>query len=369
MATTYGISSYQNLIDDILDEVGNEELTARISSESVQGIILGACQRISFALTVRSRSILRLIQGQSEYFFSNTDKPVTGTGTATAENLTLTGDTSAGTGTITSVDEAVTGVGTAFLSECVAGKGIVVGSECREILSIESDTALTLTSAFTTDASASAFSITATKFTRELASGCSVTINSVERVIDSIESPNSATVTLPFTAAITTNAFTIDRTVTEIPCDFVPKHATHLEGTFTRRTKVVSMEQMVEIAELEYGAGFYTPYNSPFGVAVTRDASNRRILIVRPAPEGAKDLELHGVLRVLKREHVNDALTAYCPLPSEYNPLVEQYVKAKLYERIKLYRESKMEMQEFLTMLRTYGPRTAGEVRVTVGYE
>jgi hypothetical protein len=63
-------------------------------------------------------------------------------------------DSNAGTGTLASSGTAVTGVGTLFLSEVVAGQYITANSLSAKVLSITSNTVLTLEAAFSTNITA-----------------------------------------------------------------------------------------------------------------------------------------------------------------------------------------------------------------------
>ncbi len=66
-------------------------------------------------------------------------------------------DYTAGTGTISSSDTTVTGVGTAFTTELTVGKLLSVGDEKREIVSISNDTTLTIAAALGNEVTTTSF--------------------------------------------------------------------------------------------------------------------------------------------------------------------------------------------------------------------
>lgn len=119
------------------------------------------------------------------------------------------------TGTVNINNTVVTGVGTAFSSEIAIGDTIYFEGEARTVLSVSSDTTLTIDAAFTT-AVASGASIeipnlvvagTGTAFDTELAVGSVIYVeidgDLEPRTVASIESAESLTLTSGFTATVT----------------------------------------------------------------------------------------------------------------------------------------------------------------------
>ncbi|MCR4288715.1 MAG: flagellar hook-basal body complex protein [Candidatus Scalindua sp.] len=139
-----------------------------------------------------------------------TSGPYTVVGTGTTRVLTGSIDPTAST--------SVTGVGTAFTTELAVGDKINVNGEIRKVVTITSDTALTVDGAFTDTAADAALTAgtgvltgsidpaasttvtgVGTLFTKELAVGDQITVSGETRTISAIASDTSLTVTVATT--------------------------------------------------------------------------------------------------------------------------------------------------------------------------
>jgi len=330
-----GRPTYNEIIDDVLEEIAEYEKTSSITPETIQKYILDACQRISLQTLVMEKRTLRLIKGVEDYAFADSGQ-VSGAGTINCSDRDVTGTTSVGTGTISTSGTTVTGSGTLFKTELSVGKVIIVGSDSREVMEIKSDTECVIDKAFNTELSGASFSVSSTKFTRELAVGSTITSNSVSRVIESIISPYQAKVTEPYVTSQTAQAFTIDTKVTEIPTRFHQiYYIDRREGSFNREIKIKDLEDVLSIRRRDYGMNVYTNLNTPFVVAQYRDVGGR-FLKFYPAPDAHKDVTIYGYIRVNPRNHTFDALSSTIPLSSEYEPAIREYVKYRIFDVLKI---------------------------------
>lgn len=330
------MSTYTEVIQDTLDEVGEEDKTADISSESIQGYILQGCQQIAQRVPIEDRTELRLIYGVTEYNFANSTVPVIATGTIDTLNNTVTGVTSVGTGTISTSGKDVTGVSTLFMTELAVGKMIIVGTQKKTVLTITSNTACTIDAGFDSDLSASAFSYSTTKFTKEVVVGSTIISNSISKVVESITDAYNMTVTVPYTIAQSGQAFTVDTKVTEIPTKF--NHITRcerLEGVVPRPIWVAPHEKLLREKNQTWGiTGYYGGLYQPYMISEWVSAGTKYLEIF-PEIETDKQITLYGFIRVNPRDYATDALTASIPLSQDYEPAIREYAKYRIYKRIK----------------------------------
>lgn len=353
MATTYAFSSYNNVIYDIIDEIDNNELTKKVTPESIKGYILQACQRIASKLPIRQKTDLRLVLDQTQYNFADTDTPVTGTGTVdVGANKTVTGVTGTGTGTISTSETTVTGVGTLFLTELAVGKMIIVGTEKKTVTAITSATVCTIDSNFDTELSASAFDYSTTKFTKEINEGSSIIIGGVTRIVDTITDGYNLTVTQAYTATQSAQTFTVDTMVTEIPTKFYSfeRQADRLEGTISLSVDIVSNEELLKQRQLDWGVNGYSNLNRPLCASVWNNRTTRYLEIYPPV-EVDKQITLYGFIQINPRTYESVALTANIPLTQEYEPAIKEFCKYRIYKRSTDY---KNEAQEALATFDMY---------------
>lgn len=349
MPTTYNYSAYNDVINDVLDELNDIDITNSITREAFQQYILQACQKISIRIRVRQQMELRLLAGKTVYEFSDTTRPVTGTGQVnTFSNKTITGKTIAGTGTISTSGSDVTGVGTLFLSELSIGQMIVVGSEKKMVSNITSNLLCTIDGSFDADLSGSAFSYSTTKFTKEINEGSTLVINSVSCVVDSITDGYNLTLVEPFASTLSNQAFTIDTAVYEIPSKFHEiTQFERIEDSIPRCVKIVNYETLLHQSKMDAGVGLYSGYDIPSLAAMWRDASGRNYLRIYPSITSDKQMTIYGYVQINPRFYMNDALTANIPLSQEYEPLIRSYVKHLVHKRNKKYDEANYCYAEF----------------------
>jgi hypothetical protein len=139
--TTYGRSTYQNVLDDILFDAGEVDKLSSVPKEEYKRWILEAERDICDKFEVRDQIDLRLTLGQEYYLFADTIDQ-------------------AGTGTISSSGTTITGVGTLFTTELLVNSTIEADSETRTITAIASATSATIDTAFSIALSADTFTVT-----------------------------------------------------------------------------------------------------------------------------------------------------------------------------------------------------------------
>ena len=113
--------------------------------------------------------------------------------------LQIQGDTTTGTGTISSVGVHVTGDTTAFTTELEVGAQVIAAGEVRSVVSITDDTHLTLSAAFSSDITAETFNTALTRF--QVQENGDTLINGNLEVTGTMDLTGSTT----FTGQITTN--------------------------------------------------------------------------------------------------------------------------------------------------------------------
>lgn len=336
MATVYGFPTYSNLFNDVMDEINEPDRASAITPELVQKWVLDACQKISNNVLVMEKRVLRLVKDQADYYFSDTDTPVTGTGTINCVDDDVTGVTTAGTGTISTSGATVTGTGTAFKTELALGKAIIVGSEVVEVSEVNSDTECIIQEAFDDDLSGSSFTISSTKFTREVTVGSSIISDSVTRVVASITNPYQLVVSVPYTSDQSAQAFTVDTAVSEIPTKFYNiYYIDRLESDLHREVLVKDLDWLLGLQRRDLSFNDYTNWYTPYVAAQGRDATGR-FLRFYPDPDANKDVTIHGYVRINPRNYSSTALSANIPLGVEFEPAIREYVKFKVYEFLKM---------------------------------
>jgi hypothetical protein len=328
------------LIDDLQDEIDDDSKMSVIAPESIQGYILQGCQRVASLFPVAQKTDLRLVYGQSKYYFADSTVPVTGTGTAGYANLSITGTTSTGTGTISSSGKDITGAATAFLTELSVGQMIIVGTQKKMVVSIASNSVCTIEGAFDTNLSASAFDYCLTKFTKEINPGSTIVINSITRVVDTITDAYNMTVTQAFSGSETLEPFTIDTVVTEIPTKFYNLfEINRVEGIVNRGVEIVSNQMMLQRKQHEWISIAYSNYDQPLIASVWQDA--HKYLEFYPTVQTDKTISIYGYIQVSPRAYSSDALTSNIPLPQEFEPAIKEFAKYRIFKRLKDEKQSK----------------------------
>jgi hypothetical protein len=364
--STYNYSDYQSLINDIQDEIEDSQIDL-VSPEAIQGYILQGCQRITSLYPVRQKTDLRLLVDQTEYFFSDSTVPVTGTGTVDVSNKDVTGITIAGDGTISTSGKDVTGSGSTFLTYLQVGRMIIVGTQKKMVASITSNTICTIDGQFDSDLSASAYSICSTKFTKEVNPGSTIVVGGVSRIVDEITDAYNLTVTVAYATPQSTQAFTVDTVVTEIPTKFYNiKEITRLEGIVPLPVAVVSNELLQEQKQATFGLTAYSNYSQPLCVSVWDNIAGRKYLEIFPAVGTDKTITIFGFIQVNPRAYVSVALTANIPLSQEYEPAIKEWAKYRLYKKLKDTKSAMEALATFGEYISTLKNNTPSKTRVTV---
>ena len=340
MATTYGFSSFAEIWDSILADLGEDDRLSGETLDKVKQWILEACERLTQRIPISRERELLLVQDQEDYRFADSTEPRTGTGTVGVADLAITGVTGVGTGTIstdnTATDEGlkVTGVGTAFKTELAIGEAIIVGTEIKEILSIESNTILYVDAAFDASLSADAFTYSTTKFTRELVEGSIVVINAETRIIDEVTDAYNATVTVPFAADAAAQTFTVDTVVDEIPTEFFRIYKIdRLEGGARVEIKVDSLENLLAQRRDDGTLYGYSNQDIPCMAAPWTDGTGKFLKMYQP-PDAHKQCTIYSFIRIKPSLHLADAFTDDIPLQEDYDSIIKEYVKGKVKESI-----------------------------------
>lgn len=340
-----GNRTYNDVIDSVVSEITEPELTPRLQANVLQRWILEACQVLCESLQIQETRELLLITGTQDAYFNDTTGTVTGTGTLTTTGYSVAGDTVVGTGTISSSAQGqigvggivistatITGTGTAFITELAVGKAIVVSGVVNEILEIHSDTEAVVANLFTTNLVNSAFSVTKTKFSRELVVGSIITSSGQSKTVKTITNAMAITVETPFSPDLAAQAFTIDSVVTEIPTRFhrISK-IDRVEGSFRREVKVVDMNTLLRRRVEDQGFS-YTSYFSPSIAAEWRDGNGKRFLKFYPTPNANKSITLYADVRILPGFYASQAATSALPISEDYELLIKDFVKARIYK-------------------------------------
>ena len=329
------MSTYNEILADVLDEIDEDEKVANISPESIQGFILSACQQITQRIRIKDETDLRLVYGVTKYNFADSTTPVTGTGTISATANLVTGDTATGTGTISTDGNEVTGVGTLFLTELAVGKMIIVGTEKKYVTKITSNLACEISGNFDTDLSGSAFDYSLTMFTKEINIGSTIISNSVSKVVESITDAYNLVVTVPYSADQTGETFTVDTKVTEIPTKFDKISSySRKEDDVEIAVGITPHDKFLRQKQWDFGVSNFSNYGQPFIMTQWWKGSTR-YLEIYPSVEDDKQITIYGYIKINPRTYVSDALTASIPLPEDYDPIIKEYVRYRIYSRLK----------------------------------
>lgn len=358
MPTTNGFSSFSELWDSVLSDLEEDNRLSTVGLDRAKQWMLEGCQKLTQKLPIARKRDLLLLKDQEDYRFADSTEPATGTGTVGVADLAVTGVTTAGTGTISTDNTAtdnglkVTGVGTVFKTELAIGLAIIVGTEVKEVMSIESDTICYVDTAFDDSLSADSFTYSATKFTRELLEGSIIVVNSETRIIDEITDPYNATVTVPFAADAAAQAFTIDTVVTEIPTEFSDIYKIDREeGGQALEVKLWSLEDLLTRRRNDGNLSGYSNLTIPFCAAVWTDGTGRYLKFYS-APDEHKKVTIYSWIRVKPKNHLSDAFTANLPLDENYDPAIKAYLKWRLNEGPLKNREMAQEYrQEFYGLI------------------
>lgn len=374
MATLYGPSTYAQVFEDAISDLNEGDRLSGCSPETYMKWILQGCQRVSQRVTIHEYIKLRLIQGQDEYLFADTDTPVTGSGTVdTTANLnTLTGTTAVGAGTISSDGSTVTGVGTLFASELALGVAFIVGTEVLTVMEIHSNTECVLSGGFVSDiAAGTAFSYSNTKFSRELSEGSTITIGANSGVVDTITNPYQVVLVSFFAATNAAQAFTIDRKVTEIPTKFdVFQNTSRTEGSYTLTPQVVPINTLERMKRNTGPWGGYTNLSEPLFIAPTVNSSGRRCMVIYPSVGSDKDITLYGIVRI-RPEFYTPSITSasFLPIDGRYDGVIREFVKARIWGWLKEHKLRAEQDQIFERLMGEVSRADASPVSIQIDTE
>ncbi len=372
MPTTYARPTYKQILQSILEQMNRKEELAALAPETLMVWELEAAQQITQRLRIEEKRTLRLVQGVEDYTFQDTTGTITGTGTVSTSGVNLTGVTAAGTGTISVSITTVTGVGTTFVAQLQAGMMITVAGESHEILSIQSNTSLTLKEGFTATVAGAAFTYSTTKFTRELVTGSSVTVDSqTAATVASVTDGQTAVLTAPLATDQSNKTFTIDTVVTEIPTRLRDGlyYIDRTESSFKREVKIKPMNYLLTVTKNDLYP-VYTGYNTPFMAAVWRDSSGHYYLHVYPAPDATKEITLYAVIKITPRLYLlTDTLDSQMPLDEDYEPMIRAYTEAMAWGWIKEYEQKNQKMKEFYGMITDMKRLGRGPAQMIVSYQ
>jgi hypothetical protein len=331
----YSRPSYNDVIDSLQAELSLPELKPKFQSQTelLKMWILHACQDICDKIPIREERDLLLIIDQEDYIFKNDTEPTNGTGTIDSDGVNISGVVNSGTGTISTESTTVTGVGTSFISELAIGKAIKVGTDIREIKSIESNTQATLYTSFDSDIpSGSTFDISTTRFTQELIEGSIIVSSSQTRTISSITDPMNATVTAPFNPDLSGETFTIDKVYTQLPTRFNRIYKAQYDyGGYIVNPDIVDINEILDQKERD-GLNSSMYALAPIKLAEWVNSSGQRYLKVYPTPNEHRVIKIIGDIKIKPRQYDSVDLDTAIPLTEDYEPLIRAYVKSKIYE-------------------------------------
>lgn len=363
------MSTYREIIEDVLDEIGEEDKTADISPESIQGYILNACQQIAQRIRIKDETDLRLVYGVTKYNFADSTVPVTGTGTIGCADNLVTGVTATGTGTISTSEKDVTGIGTLFLTELSVGKMIIVGTEKKYVTAITSNLACTISGKFDADISGSAFSYSTTMFTKEINVGSVIISNSIPKIVESITDAYNLVVTVPYTVTQVAQTFTIDTKVTEIPTRFLKiSECSRTEGDVILPVGVIPHDKFYRQKQRDFLGCMYSNYGEPFVITQWQEGATRYVEIY-PSVQDDKQITLFGFIKINPRTYVEDALTATIPLPEDYEHIIREYVKHRVYKKIKDNKSAEASLFMFENYIKSTISNLPTSREVTVDYQ
>ena len=350
--STYAQMTYRQIIDSVRTDITDDALSG-CSDEWMQSQILLACQHITDNVRITEQRTLNLIVNQDEYPVQDSATPISGSGRVIVTNKALSGEVTGGTGTVTSSGATITGIGTIFKSELSVGEQIIIGTYSSEILTIDSDVSLTVSTQPDSDiTTASAFTYSGTKFTRELVSGSIVAVGSVYCTIASITDAYNAVLTTPIATNISTyTAFTIDTAVSEIPTRFDSIFKIdRTQDALYLDIKPVDISELITLRQNDL-YNIYSVYNIPYCAAFDMRDGTKKVLKFYKPPDTTKACTLHAVVKIKPRAYTNDALTAYVPLSETYEPAITNYVRWKtyrwLYNKIKEANYNALAQEEY----------------------
>ena len=260
MGTRYSTVTYKEILDQVLSDLRDPRLT-NLPTKVVVRHINDAQEQICKWMGIEYQQDLRLITGQTDYYFADS-----------------TGIT--GTGTLSSVGTAITGVGTSFLSQFVAGSKLHISGQTVIVKSVTSDTACV-----------------------------------------------SETALSPAMPAST--PFTFDGRASEITTEMRSiKDAERLEGSYVRSTDITGRSQMVKLKVIE-GFPVSTNYDTPSDLTIGRKVGGRYVAF-HPPPDSDKTITVYGYLVINPFLHKDDALTDNIILGQEWAATIRHYLAAML---------------------------------------
>ena len=300
MSTRYSTVTYKEILDQVLSDLRDPRLT-NLPTKVVVRHINEAQEQICKWMGIEYQQDLRLITGQTDYYFADS-----------------TGIT--GTGTLSSVGTAITGVGTSFLSQFVAGSKLHISGQTVIVKSVTSDLACV-----------------------------------------------SETALSPAMPAGT--PFTFDGKASEITTEMRSiKDTERLEGSYVRSMDITGRGQMVKLKVIE-GFPVSTSYDTPSDLTIGRKVGGRYVQF-HPPPEASKTITVYGYLVVNPFLHKDDALTDNISLGQEWTKAIRHYLEGVL--RGSYLNDEKAKAQsfgQFGSDMRQTQRSMAGKTVISIDYE
>ena len=230
--------TYTTLIDSILLEA-NDSRVNQINKETILKRWVNEAQaKICDLIPVYDMVGIRYIGLQEDYYFGDT--------------------TGIGSGQLTSLGTAVTGINTTFLETVKQGSILTVGTQSAIVDSVTDDTDLVLVAAFGTD----------------------------------------------ITSA---SNYTYIGAASEIPTEVIEiQFSDRLEGCFLRRVLNKNMEWLLDLRRRD-GVKPYTNFDRPY-VSAIQNKNGVKSMKVYPTAEIDKTATLYGRIKVMPRLHSSDTL-------------------------------------------------------------
>lgn len=371
MPTTTAHPTYSDIIASVQADVNEDEKLTPLQPETSKMWVLEACQRITQEVTIFELRTLRLIRGTDFNPFQDTTGTITGDGTVTTSGRTLTGDSAAGTGTVTGTANSavLTGAATTFLSQLKVGQLIIIGTESHEIMSIESNTSLTLDTGFSAAPTGSAFSYCTTRFLYDLVTGSIITVNSIALMIQSISAQNAAVLVAAPATDQTAQSFTVDTYVRELPTRMINLISNdRVEGNLHRQIEIRGLSYLDKLKTND-GYHVYNNLSTPHVCATDRDMNGNYILRWYPTPDTHKEVTFRARVRITPRLYVSDLLTDPIKLDEQYEPVIRKYLESKTYGWLKENDRRKECMAEFEMEINSLRGNTHHKVSYNADYQ
>jgi hypothetical protein len=107
---------------------------------------------------------------------------------------------------------------------------------------------------------------------------------------------------------------------------------------------------MVHQQQRDWGVNPYSNLDRPFQIADWRK-SGERYIQVYPTADADKQITLYGYIQINPRVYMNDEKTDNIPLSREYDSLILEYAKSKMFYRLKDYAMSSASLAMFESLL------------------